>query len=171
MTKAEITEESNRQKAELNTCTRRVENCGQAIKTFGLLRDYYKRKTTEVKIKKVVSFAGFILALISMIATYFISLPACFVASSIFLFSINRFYFFKDVEKKFERCHTLFNNIVQHLTDKKLSYSAKIELIMQEIIKLENMLPDSKIVTQTNTSTVTAGPIFVQAEESDITSL
>lgn len=168
MTQAEITEESNKQKAELNTCTRRVENCGQAIKTFGDLRDYYKRKTLEVKNKKIFSFFGTIISLIAMISMYFLSLPASLIAFVVFLFSLNRFYFFKDVEKKFERCHILFNNIVQHLTDKKLSYSAKIQLIMQEIIKLENTLPDAK--TEVTSSTVTATQMFIQ-EESDIASL
>ena len=103
-----------------------------------------------------------------MISMYFLSLPASLIASVVFLFSLNRFYFFKDVEKKFEHCHILFNNIVQHLTDKKLSYSAKIQLIMQEIIKLENTLPDAK--TEVTSSTVTATQMFIQ-EESDIASL
>ena len=168
MTKAEITEESNKRKEELNTCTRRIENCGQAINTFGMLKDYYKTKTKEVGVKKFISLAGIIFS--SILALIFLptSILCCVISGLALIFSINRYFFFKDVEKKFEHCHVLFGNIVQHLNDKQLTYSAKVKLIMKEIIELENTLPDTKAKTN---ATSTAQMFTQVVEETDVTSL
>ena len=144
MTQPEINERSNQCKSELNQCKIRVENCGHAIEAFEMLKNYYAQKTNEVKTKKLLSIFSTVISAMFATCFLFISIPVFIVSMGVLGFSINRTCFFVDVEKKFNHCHTYFGNIVTHLQDKKLTYSEKCKLILEEIIKLENELPDKK---------------------------
>lgn len=145
MLKEEIVNQSNSYKKELNECTRKAENCHQAMHAFGLLENYYKSKTKQVRLyKNICVFAG-VFSTAFAIALIPFALPIALSLCGFSIFAWNRTAFFSDVIKKFDYCHTYFNHVVKYLSDKKETYKTKCDEVLTEITKLETMMPENVI--------------------------
>lgn len=145
MTHKEITNISNEHKNEYNKYNKQVENYDNSIMSFFKFYNYLNTsKKKSEKLYKSTLISGYLFGLITAISA-FISLPVSIVFLIISTITFERCFFFNRVLKKFNHCVSYLSKVITNLSTKQLDYAHKRDLEMEEIKKLEKMVPEEII--------------------------
>lgn len=142
MTQSEITKKSNLYKNELNKCKIHIDNYGQSINAFSKFKSYLSISKDKAKKHKKLALIHACICIGFTLFCSFVSLPIAFILLVASIALIERFAFFSKVFKKFENCVNYLSKIITNLTNKQFDYVIQRDYALEEIIKLENMVPE-----------------------------
>lgn len=149
MTKEQITEKANLYKFKLNDCKTHIDQCQSSINTCNKFRKYFSNKTPEKqKLSKIFLTSGALFLPTSILCLF----TAPFLGIPLFIISvccIERFFFFRQVTKKFKHCQSFFTKVATSLTEKQTDFVNQKEYALSQICKLENEIPEDVIETIT----------------------
>ena len=142
MTNLEIIEKTNKLKHQYNNNKEYVEKNSHTINLLNKLKLYFQLKDNKINSqKKKVLLLSTFLAPISFVLFPFV-LPISVTLLVLSVLGIVRFLFLNYADKKFKRCLEIFDNHLNSVNLKQLSYIEQQEFIMSKIIALENEIPD-----------------------------
>ena len=142
MTKAEIIKKTNSYKEEYNIQNFYVGKYKQTLNFLNRYKQFFSVRDKKTKsLKNTLLISGIISSLIAgliMLSSSILSIPFIIVS----LIILDRFFFFKMVNKKFNRCANFFEKLSNRVNEKELARLNQKQHIMAQIIALENEIPD-----------------------------
>ena len=142
MTQLEITNKSNSYKRKLNKCNQHIDNYGQSISSFSKFKNYLTQSNLKAKKHKKIALTYACVSTALALIFIFVSWPVSIGLLVASIASFERFAFFTKVSKKFQHCIDYLSNVISNLSTKQFNYETQRDCAYEEIIKLENTLPD-----------------------------